>query len=55
MAQEINSVLDQYMSWIAQLVRPLACKAKGPGSSASPGYNFSLPILHLANRWSSEN
>ena len=37
MAQEINSIVIQYMSWIAQLVRALARKAKGPGSSPDPG------------------
>ena len=36
-AQEINSIVDRYMSWIAQLVRALAQKAKGPGSSPGPG------------------
>ena len=30
-AQEINSIMDRYMTWIAQLVRALAQKAKGPG------------------------
>ena len=29
MAQEINSNMDWYMSWIAQLVRALAREAKG--------------------------
>ena len=42
MAQDINSTEDQYMSWIAQLVRALARRAKGPGSSPGPGRNFSL-------------
>ena len=37
MAQEDNSIVDRYMSWIAQLVRALAQKAKGPGSSPGPG------------------
>ena len=37
MAQEINSIVDRYMSWIAQLVRALAREGKGPGSSPSPG------------------
>ena len=37
MAQEINSILNRYISWIAQLVRALALKAKGPGSSSGPG------------------
>ena len=36
MAQEINSIADWYLSWIVQLVRALACKAKGPGSNPSP-------------------
>ena len=30
-----------YMSWIAQLVRALTRKAKGPGLSPSTGENFS--------------
>ena len=33
MAQEINSIVVRYMSWIAQLVRTIALKAKGLGSS----------------------
>ena len=37
MAQEIKSLVDRYMSWIAQLVRALARKAKGPGSNPGPG------------------
>ena len=40
MAQEVNSIVDRYMSWIAQLVRALARKAEGLGSSPGPGYNF---------------
>ena len=40
MAQEINSIVVPYMSWIAQLVRALVRKAKGPGQ------NFSLQILN---------
>ena len=44
-----NLVFRRYLSWIAQLVRALARKAKGPGSSPGPGYNFSLlnSILNL--------
>ena len=54
--KEINSIMDLYLSWIAQLVRALVHKAKGLGSTSGPGYNFSLQILNLANRWpSSEN
>ena len=34
---EINSIVDLYVSWIAQLVRALARKGKGPGSSPGPG------------------
>ena len=41
-AREINSIVVRYMSWIAQLVIALARKAKDPGSSPGPGYNFSL-------------
>ena len=37
MARKINSIVVRYMSWIAQLVRALARKAKGPGSSPGPG------------------
>ena len=37
MAQEINSIVDWYMSWIAQLVRALARKAKCLGSRPGPG------------------
>ena len=37
MAREIISIMDRYMAWIAQLVRALARKAKGPGSSPGPG------------------
>ena len=37
LAQEINSIVVRYMSWIAQLVRALAWKAKGPGSNPGPG------------------
>ena len=37
MAQEINSVMDRYLYWIAQLVRALARKAKGPDSSPGSG------------------
>ena len=37
MAQEVDSIVDRYMSWIAQLVRALAREAKGPGSSPGPG------------------
>ena len=37
MAREINFIVVQYMSWTAQLVRALAQKAKGPGSSPGPG------------------
>ena len=56
MAQEINYIVVRYMSWIAQLDRALAWKAKGLGSSPGPGQNFSLSILDLVNRWpSSEN
>ena len=56
MAQEINSIVDPYLCLLSQLVRALARKAKVPGSSPDPGYNFSLSILYLANRWpSSEN
>ena len=29
--KEINSIVDPYLSWITQLVRALASKAKGPG------------------------
>ena len=36
MAQEINYIVDRYMSWIAQLIRALALKTKGPGSSPGP-------------------
>ena len=36
MAQGINSIVDRCMSWIAQLVRALARKAKGPGSGPGP-------------------
>ena len=32
----INSIVDPYLSWIAQLVRALVYKAKGPGSSPGP-------------------
>ena len=46
MAREINSIVDPYFSLIAQLVRALARKAKGPGSSLGPGQNFSLSIPH---------
>ena len=35
-------IVDRYMSWIAQLVRALAWKVKGLGSSPGPGWNFSL-------------
>ena len=42
MAQEIYSIVDRYMFRIAQFVKALARKAKGPGSSPGPGYNFSL-------------
>ena len=51
MAQEINSIVARYLSWIAQLVRALVWKAKGPCSSTSPGQNFSLSVLKLGNRW----
>ena len=34
MASEINSIVVRYMSWIAQMVRALAQKAKGLGSSS---------------------
>ena len=34
---DINSIMDWYLSWIAQLARALARKAKGPGSSPGPG------------------
>ena len=51
MAQETNSIVVRYLSWIAQLA--LARTSKGPGSS--PGQNFCSSILHLANRWPSEN
>ena len=37
MAQEINSIVDRYMFWIAQLVRELARKAKDLGSSSGLG------------------
>ena len=37
MAQEINSIVARYMSWIGQLVRALARKAKAPGSNPGPG------------------
>ena len=37
MAQEINTIVLRYMSWISQLVLALARKAKGPGSSPGPG------------------
>ena len=37
MAQEIKSIVDWYLPSIAQLVRELARKAKGPGSSPGPG------------------
>ena len=37
MAQEINPIVDWYMFWIAELVRALAQKAKGLGSSPGPG------------------
>ena len=37
MTQEINSIVARYTSWIAQLVRALAQKAKGAGSSPGPG------------------
>ena len=33
---DINSIMDPYLSWIAQLVRALARKANGPGSSPGP-------------------
>ena len=49
-AQEINSIVYRYLSWIAQLVRELARKAKCPGSSPGSGQNVSLKILKLANR-----
>ena len=39
--------MHQYSSWISQLVRALARKSKGPGSSPGPRYNFSLSILHF--------
>ena len=32
-----ETIMDWYMSWIAQLVRALARKAKGSGSSPGPG------------------
>ena len=35
-SKEINSIVDPYLSWIAQFVRALARKAKGPGSSLGP-------------------
>ena len=48
--------MERYMSWRAQLVRALARKTEGPGSSPGPRWNFSFQILNLANRWpSSEN
>ena len=51
-----DSFVDLYLSWTAQLVRALAWKANGLGSSPGPGKNFSLSILNLANKWpSSEN
>ena len=40
--KEKNSILDRVLSWISQLVRALARKAKGPGPSPGPGSNFSL-------------
>ena len=45
-----KTIVDWYLSWIAQLVRALAQKAKGPDSSSGPGYNFSLSVLQLAKR-----
>ena len=36
-AQEINSIVVRNMSWIAQLIRALARKVKGPGSNPGPG------------------
>ena len=33
---EINSIVDWYLSWMAQVERELARKAKGPGSSPGP-------------------
>ena len=42
MVQEINCIVNQYLSWITQLIRALA--------------QFEVPVLDLANRWpSSEN
>ena len=34
---EIDSIVDWYLFMIAQLVRALTRKAKGPGSSPGPG------------------
>ena len=42
MAQEMNYIVDRYLSSIAQLVRALERKANCPGSSPGPGENFSL-------------
>ena len=42
MAQEMNYIVNRYLSSIAQLVRALARKANGPGSNPGPGENFSL-------------
>ena len=36
MAQEINFIEDRYLSWMAQLIRALVRKAKGPSSSPGP-------------------
>ena len=53
MAQEINSILYRYMSWIAQLVRALARKAKGWRMSSahriveSSAHSPTFPSLHL--------
>ena len=40
--------MHSHLSWIAQLVRALARKAKGPGSSPSAEQTFSLKFLQLA-------
>ena len=43
------------MSWIAQFVRALARKSKGPGSNPGPGQNFSLQILNNNNNNNNNN
>ena len=53
---KINSIVDWYLSWMAQVVRALSRKAKGPGSSPGPSTAVGQATEGLENelwrRWS---